>query len=55
MDILRLLFLALMAFVFFALFFGHGSLKLRLGRKEKPILRFRMGDFEDEEKEEGSN
>lgn len=55
MDIFKLILLAFFAYVFFDLFVGGGSLHLRLGRKEKPILKLKIGDVEnqDTEKEEG--
>ena len=52
MEILRLLFLAFTSFIFFSLLMGYGSFRLRLGKKEKPILDLRIGDCEDNEKEE---
>lgn len=51
MYILKITLLVLFAYVFFELFFGNGSLNLRLGKKENPILRLKIG--KDEEKEEG--
>lgn len=57
MSILKLILLTCLAYVFFDLFVGGGSLNLRLGRKDKPILRLKIGDLEetkDEEKEKGS-
>jgi hypothetical protein len=53
MYILKITLLVFFAYVFFDLFFGNGSLNLRLGKKENPILRLKIG--KDEEKEEGSN
>lgn len=55
MGIFRLILLAFFAYIFFDLFIGGGSLQLRLGRKEKPILKLKIGDLEnqDTEKEEG--
>jgi hypothetical protein len=51
MYILKITLLVFFAYVFFDLFFGNGSLNLRLGKKENPILRLKIG--KDEEKEEG--
>lgn len=51
MGILKLFLLIFFGYIFFELFFGNGSLNLRLGKKEKPILRLKIGN--DEEKEEG--
>jgi hypothetical protein len=51
MYILKITLLVFFAYVFFELFFGNGSLNLRLGKKENPILRLKIG--KDEEKEEG--
>lgn len=56
MEMLKLLFSILLCFIFFDLFFGHGSFHLRLGKKQKPIFTFKIGNSEDEddEKEKGS-
>jgi hypothetical protein len=51
MSILKLFLLIFFAYIFFELFFGNGSLNLRLGKKEKPIFTLKVGN--DEEKEEG--
>jgi hypothetical protein len=53
MGILKLFLLIFFGYIFFELFFGNGSLNLRLGKKEKPILRLKIGRDEDAEKEEG--
>lgn len=56
MGILKLFLLIFFGYIFFELFFGNGSLNLRLGKKEKPILRLKIGDGDGDgdEKEEGS-
>jgi hypothetical protein len=51
MYILKITLLVFFAYIFLELFFGNGSLNLRLGKKENPILRLKIG--KDEEKEEG--
>ena len=53
MYILKITLLVFFAYIFFELFFGNGSLNLRLGKKENPILRLKIGKDEDTEKEEG--
>jgi hypothetical protein len=51
MYILKITLLVFFAYIFLELFFGNESLNLRLGKKENPILRLKIG--KDEEKEEG--
>jgi hypothetical protein len=55
MDILKILFIIFILYVLFDLFFGHGELHIRLGKKELPILNLKIGNSEDTDKEKGSN